>query len=79
MEHQGLTCVPPPDMSTSKLVARRLVGGKISADRALLRECCKITELVQGASTVDSQLRIDEERSLEVDKEVIGELYNGPA
>lgn len=77
-EHQGLTCVPPPDMSTSKLFARRLAGGKVSADRALFRDCCRITELMQGTSMVDSQLRIDEESSLEVDEEVIGKLYNGP-
>ena len=66
-------------MSTSKLFARRLLGGKVSADRALFRECCMMTEPVQGASTADSQLRIDEERSLEVDKEVIVKLYNDPA
>lgn len=58
-------------MSTSKLFARRLLGGKVSAERALLRECCKMAEPVQGGSVADSQLRIDEERSLEVDNEVI--------
>ena len=66
-------------MSTSKLFARRLLGGKISADRALLRDCCKITVPVQGGSIADSQLRIDEERSLEADKEVIRKLYDGAA
>ena len=34
-----------------------------------------MTEPVQGVSTVDSQLRIDEERSLEVHREVIVKLY----
>ena len=52
---------------------------KVSVERALLRDCCKMTEPVQGSSMADSQLRIDEERSLEVDKEVIGKLYNGAA
>lgn len=79
-------------MSTSKLFARRLLGGKVSVERArlrdcckvseeraLLRDCCRITEPVQGGSIADSQLRIDEERSLEVVNEVIGKLYNGPA
>ena len=79
MEHKELTCVPPPDMSTSKLFARLLLGGKVSAERALLRDCCKMTEPVQGGSIADSQLMIDEERSLEVDKEVIWKLYNGAA
>ena len=66
-------------MSTSKLFARRLLGGKISVERALLRDCCKITVPIQGGSIADSQLMTDEERSLEVDKEVIGKLCNGAA
>ena len=74
LERQELTCVPNPEMSTSKLFARRLLGGKISAERALLRDCCKITVLIGGGSIADSQLRTDEERSLGVDKEVIGKL-----
>ena len=68
-------------MSTSKLFARRLFGGRrrlcggsVSAERALLRDCCKITEPVQGGSTADSQLSIDEERSLGFEREVIGKL-----
>lgn len=77
-EPEGLTRVPLPDMSTFKLFARHLLGAKVSADRALFRECCKMTEPVQGVSTVDSQLRIDEERSLEVHREVIVKLYKGP-
>ena len=68
-------------MSISKLFARRLFGGRrrlcggsVSAERALLRDCCKITEPVQGGSTADSQLRIDEERSIGFGKEVIAKL-----
>ena len=64
-------------MSTSKLFTRRLIGSNVSIDRALFPECCKITELVEEASTVDSQLRVDEERSLEMAKEAIGKLYIG--
>ena len=53
------------DMFTSKLFARRLLGGKVSADCALFREGLRTTKAV-GASSADRQLRIDEERSLEV-------------
>ena len=66
-------------MSTSKLFARRLIGGRVSTDRALFRKCCKTTELVEGPSTFDSQPRIDEERSLKVDKEAIWKLCTGLA
>lgn len=65
--------------STSKLFARRLFGGRVSTERARLRDCCKITEPVQEGSTADSQLSIDEEQLLEFDKEVIGKLYNSGA
>ena len=68
-------------MSTSRLFARclfggrrRLCGGSVSAERALLRDCCKITEPEQESSTADSQLRIDEERSLDFEREVIAKL-----
>ena len=69
-------------MSTSKLFARRfcsgrrrLFGARVSTERALLRDCCKITEPEQESSTVDSQLRIDEERLLGLEREVIVKLY----
>ena len=66
-------------MSNSRLFARRLLGGKVSAERALLRDLCKMTGPIQGGSIADSQLSTDEERSLEVDMDVIGKLYNGAA
>ena len=65
-------------MFTSKLFARRLCSGRrrlfgarVSAERALLRDCCKITEPEQESSTAESQLRIDEERSRALEREVI--------
>ena len=78
---QELTCFAPLNMSTSKLFARRSLGGtrglsrgRPSAERALLRDCCTITEPVREGSTADSQLRIDDERSLDFNTEFMGKL-----
>ena len=60
-------------------LCRRLLGGKGAADCPLFREGCKMTEPVQGDSPADSQLRSDEEGSLEVNGGAIIKLYNDPA
>ena len=66
-------------MSSSKIFARRLFGGKVSEDCALFHGRCKMAEPVQGTPAADSQLRVDEERSPEVNGEVIVKLYDDSA
>ena len=61
-------------MSTSNLYAGHLLGGKGAADCALFRECCKMTEPIQGASPAKSQLRSDDNGSLEVNGGAIGKV-----